>query len=113
MVAVMRALLCEQFGPPETLVVEEVPDPEPGPGQVVVDVAGCGVNFPDVLMIEDKYQFKPGLPFSPGGEIAGDRERGRARRRRDRHRRTGARHARVGRDGREGGGPRRVARPGA
>jgi NADPH2:quinone reductase len=67
----MRAVLCEQFGPPETLVVKEVPDPEPRDGQVVVDVAGCGVNFPDVLLIEDKYQFKPELPFSPGGEIAG------------------------------------------
>jgi NADPH:quinone reductase len=67
----MRAVLCEQFGPPENLVVAEVPDPDPGPGEVVVDVAGCGVNFPDVLVIEDKYQFKPDLPFSPGGEIAG------------------------------------------
>ncbi len=67
----MRAVLCKQFGPPETLVVEDVPDPTPGPGQVVVDVAGCGVNFPDVLIIEDKYQVKPDLPFSPGGEIAG------------------------------------------
>lgn len=67
----MRALLCKQFGPPEDLVVEQVPDPEPGAGEVVVDVAGCGVNFPDVLMLEDKYQFKPELPFSPGGEIAG------------------------------------------
>ena len=67
----MRAVLCKQFGPVEDLVVEEVPDPTPGPGQVVVDVAGCGVNFPDVLIIQDKYQFKPELPFSPGGEIAG------------------------------------------
>src|SRR3546814_17930779 len=67
----MRALLCKQFGPVESLVVEEVPDPTPGPGQVVVDVAGCGVNFPDVLIIQDKYQFKPELPFSPGGEVAG------------------------------------------
>ena len=67
----MRAVLCKEFGPPETLVVEEVRDPEPGDGQLVVDVAGCGVNFPDVLIIEDKYQFKPELPFSPGGEIAG------------------------------------------
>lgn len=67
----MRAVLCEQFGPPESLVVRDVPDPEPGPGQVVIDVAGCGVNFPDVLVIEDKYQFKPGLPFSPGGEVSG------------------------------------------
>jgi NADPH2:quinone reductase len=67
----MRAVLCKSFGPPENLVVEEVPDPTPGPGQVVVDVAGCGVNFPDVLIIQDKYQFKPELPFSPGGEISG------------------------------------------
>jgi NADPH:quinone reductase len=67
----MRAVLCKQFGPVEDLVVEEVPDPTPGPGEVVVDVAGCGVNFPDVLIIQDKYQFKPELPFSPGGEIAG------------------------------------------
>ncbi len=67
----MRAVLCESFGPPDTLVVADVPDPEPGPGQVVVDVAACGVNFPDVLIIQDKYQFKPELPFSPGGEVAG------------------------------------------
>ena len=67
----MRAVLCESFGPPDTLVVREVPDPEPGDGQVVIDVAGCGINFPDVLIIEDKYQFKPDLPFSPGGEVSG------------------------------------------
>jgi len=67
----MRAVLCKEFGPPESLVVEEVPDPVAGPGQVVVDVAGCGVNFPDVLIIQDKYQFKPPLPFSPGGEVSG------------------------------------------
>ncbi|HEX4903191.1 MAG TPA: NADPH:quinone oxidoreductase family protein [Acidimicrobiales bacterium] len=67
----MRAVLCKEFGPPESLVVEEVPDLTPGPGQVVVDVAGCGVNFPDVLIVQDKYQFKPALPFSPGGELAG------------------------------------------
>ena len=67
----MRAVLCEQFGPPEDLVVREVADPEAGEGQLVVDVAGCGVNFPDVLIVQDKYQFKPDLPFSPGGEIAG------------------------------------------
>jgi NADPH2:quinone reductase len=67
----MRAVLCEAFGPPDTLVVRDVPDPEPGDGQVVIDVAGCGINFPDVLIIEDKYQFKPELPFSPGGEVSG------------------------------------------
>ena len=67
----MRAVLCKEFGPPESLVVEEVPDPTAGPGQIVVDVHSCGVNFPDFLMINDRYQFKPPLPFSPGGEIAG------------------------------------------
>ncbi len=67
----MRAVLCKEFGPPESLVVEEVPDPTPGPGQVLVDVASAGVNFPDVLVIQNKYQFKPSLPFTPGGEIAG------------------------------------------
>jgi NADPH:quinone reductase len=67
----MRAVLCKEFGPPESLVVDDAPDPTPGAGQVVVDVAGCGVNFPDVLIIQDKYQFKPDLPFSPGGELAG------------------------------------------
>ena len=71
MVAGMRAVLCEAFGPPEDLVVKEVDDPVAGDGQVIVDVVGCGVNFPDVLIIQDKYQFKPDLPFSPGGEIAG------------------------------------------
>ncbi len=67
----MRAVLCKEFGPPESLVVEEIPDPQPGPGQIVVDVAAAGVNFPDVLIIENKYQFKPSLPFTPGGEIGG------------------------------------------
>jgi NADPH2:quinone reductase len=67
----MRAVLCTEFGPPESLVLREVDDPVPGAGQVVVDVHACGVNFPDYLMIQDKYQFKPALPFSPGGEISG------------------------------------------
>jgi len=67
----MRAVLCKEFGPPESLVVREVPDPVPDAGQVVIDVAGCGVNFPDVLIVQDKYQFKPALPFSPGGEVSG------------------------------------------
>jgi NADPH2:quinone reductase len=67
----MRAVLCKEYGPPESLVVEEVPSPEPGKGQVRIDVAACGVNFPDVLIIQNKYQFKPALPFSPGGEVAG------------------------------------------
>lgn len=67
----MKSVVCKQHGPPETLVVDEVPDPTAGPGQVVIDVESCGVNFPDVLIIENKYQFKPPLPFSPGGEVAG------------------------------------------
>ncbi len=67
----MRAVVCKEFGPPESLVVEEVPDPQAGPGQVVVEVSAAGVNFPDVLIIQDKYQFKPPLPFTPGGEIGG------------------------------------------
>ena len=67
----MKAVLCEQFGPPSSLVVKEVPSLQPGPGQVVVAVHAASVNFPDGLIIENKYQFKPTLPFSPGGEVAG------------------------------------------
>jgi NADPH2:quinone reductase len=67
----MRAVLCKEFGPPESLVVDVVADPRPGPGQIVVDVGACAINFPDVLMIQNLYQFKPELPFSPGGEVAG------------------------------------------
>jgi len=67
----MKALLCKQHGLPDTLVVEELPDPLPGPGEVVVDMKAAGVNFPDVLIIQNKYQFKPALPFSPGAELAG------------------------------------------
>jgi NADPH:quinone reductase len=67
----MKALLCKHFGPPDQLVVEEVPDPVPGPREAVLRVHAAGVNFPDGLIIQDKYQFKPALPFSPGGECAG------------------------------------------
>src|SRR6476646_253755 len=67
----MRAVLCRQFGPPESLVVEDVPPLQPGPGEVVVAVKAASVNFPDVLIIQDKYQVKPPLPFSPGSEVAG------------------------------------------
>ncbi len=67
----MRAVLCKEFGPPESLVVEEVADPQIGAGQALIEVAAAGVNFPDVLIIQNKYQFKPPLPFTPGGEIAG------------------------------------------
>ena len=67
----MKALLCKQFGPPESLVLEDVPSPKPGPGEVVVAIKAASVNFPDVLIIQNKYQFKPPLPFSPGSELAG------------------------------------------
>ncbi len=67
----MRAVLCKEFGPPESLVVEDIDAPTAGPGQALIDVAAAGVNFPDVLIIQDKYQFKPPLPFTPGGEISG------------------------------------------
>jgi NADPH2:quinone reductase len=67
----VRAVLCKAFGPPESLVLEEVPDPQPSTGQIVIDVEACAINFPDVLMINDQYQFKPPMPFSPGGEVAG------------------------------------------
>ena len=67
----MKALLSKTVGGPETLVIEDLPSPEPKPGQVVLQVKACGVNYPDVLIIEDKYQFKPARPFAPGGEVAG------------------------------------------
>jgi NADPH2:quinone reductase len=67
----MKALLCKTFGPPESLVLDDLPSPEPGPGEAVVAVKAAGVNFPDVLIIQDKYQVKPPLPFSPGSEMAG------------------------------------------
>ena len=67
----MRAVLSKAVGGPETLVLEEVADPVPAAGEALITVKACGVNYPDVLIIEDKYQFKPPRPFSPGGEVAG------------------------------------------
>jgi NADPH2:quinone reductase len=67
----MKALICRAYGPVDALVVEDVPDPTPGSGQVLVGVRACGINFPDVLVVQGKYQFKPQPPFSPGGEVAG------------------------------------------
>jgi NADPH2:quinone reductase len=67
----MKAILCTQFGPPELLELRDVPSPVAGPGEVVVIVKAAGVNFPDVLIVQNKYQFKPPLPFSPGCELAG------------------------------------------
>jgi NADPH:quinone reductase len=67
----MRALLSTAPGGPDTLRLGELPDPAAGEGQVLVRVRACSINYPDVLMIEDKYQFRPQRPFAPGGEVAG------------------------------------------
>jgi NADPH:quinone reductase len=67
----VKAIVCKEYGPPERLVFEDVPSPEPGPGQAVVSVKAASLNFPDVLIIQNKYQVKPPLPFSPGSEMAG------------------------------------------
>ena len=67
----MKALLSKAPGGPETLELSDVADPVDGAGQVVVAVKACAINYPDVLIIEDKYQFKPPRPFAPGGEIGG------------------------------------------
>ena len=68
----MRAILCKELGPANTLVIDDILSPEPGKGQVKVRVKAAGLNFPDTLIIEGKYQIKPELPFSPGGEMAGE-----------------------------------------
>ena len=67
----MRALLSKETGGPDTLTIGDLPDPVAGRGQVVIAVRACAVNYPDVLIIEDKYQFRPERPFAPGGEVAG------------------------------------------
>lgn len=67
----MKAVLCKQLGRPELLVLEEIASPSAGSGQVVISVKACALSFPDTLLIQGKYQFKPSLPFSPGGEVAG------------------------------------------
>lgn len=67
----MKALLSKASGGPDSLSLEEVADPVVGKGQVLVAVQACAINYPDVLIIEDRYQFKPPRPFAPGGEIAG------------------------------------------
>jgi len=68
----MKAVLCKEYGPPEKLVYEDTTRPDVGPTDVRIRVRAAGVNFPDLLIIENKYQFKPPLPFAPGGEVAGD-----------------------------------------
>ena len=67
----MKALLSRQAGGPESLVLEEIPEPQAGPGQVRIAVRACGVNYPDLLIIQDLYQHKPPRPFAPGAEVAG------------------------------------------
>ena len=67
----MKALLSKAVGGPDTLVLDELPNPTAKPGQAVIEVKACGVNYPDVLIIEDLYQFKPARPFAPGGEVSG------------------------------------------
>ena len=67
----MKALICNEFGSTKNLTLEEVKSPEPGAGQVLIDVHAAGINFPDVLTVQGKYQFKPNLPFTPGIEVSG------------------------------------------
>lgn len=67
----MKAIVCNAWGLPDTLALEELPDVVPAAGEVAIDVQSAGVNFPDVLIIQNKYQVKPPLPFTPGGELAG------------------------------------------
>lgn len=67
----MKAALCREFGGPETIVIEDIPAPQPGAGEVAIDVACCALNFFDTLVIRNRYQVKPELPFSPGAEVAG------------------------------------------
>jgi NADPH2:quinone reductase len=67
----MKAVVCKAWGAPDSLVLEDLPEPVPGPGEAVVDVMAAGVNFPDVLTVQGKYQVRPPLPFTPGNEFAG------------------------------------------
>jgi len=67
----MRALVCKEYGPPESLLIEEIDDPIAGDGQILIEVAAAGINFPDVLSIAGKYQVKTPTPFVPGNEAAG------------------------------------------
>jgi len=67
----MKAVVCKSYGPPENLALEEIEDPKPAAGQVLIDVHAAGLNFPDTLQIAGKYQFQPPFPFTPGSEVAG------------------------------------------
>ena len=70
----MKALLSHEPGGPETLRLDDIPEPQPGPGELLVRVGAAAINYPDVLIIEDKYQLKPPRPFAPGGELSGEVE---------------------------------------
>lgn len=67
----MKAILCNELGPPSNLTYADVPDPVPAANEVLINVKACGMNFPDTLIIQGLYQFKPDLPFSPGSDVAG------------------------------------------
>ena len=67
----MKALICHSFGTPENLKLGELDRPKINPNQVLIQVKACGVNYPDALIIQNLYQFKPDLPFAPGGEVSG------------------------------------------
>ena len=67
----MKAVLCKSYGPPENLVLEEIDEPKPAAGQILVDVYAAGLNFPDTLQIQGKYQFQPDFPFTPSSEVGG------------------------------------------
>ena len=67
----LKTVLCKAYGPPDNLVVEEVEPPQLQPGGVIVETKAAALNFPDVLMIQGKYQSQPEFPFSPGGEFSG------------------------------------------
>jgi NADPH:quinone reductase len=71
----MRAIRCNEYGPPESLVIEELPDPVPAPGEVVIKVRAASLNFPDALIVANRYQISVPLPFTPGSELAGEVER--------------------------------------
>ena len=67
----MKAIQCVEWGAPDKLILADLPLPEPGPGQVRIRIAAAGVNFPDALIVQKKYQLQPKLPFVPGTEVAG------------------------------------------
>src|SRR5213594_62599 len=71
MTAAMKAMVARAWGEPSSLVYADVTEPTPGPGEVLIDVRAVGCNFPDILIVQGKYQMKPPLPFSPGHEVAG------------------------------------------